>query len=162
MADLSALDIADATNNVTALANIYKMFAASGNDFGDNGESGTSSATLTANKAWLPTTNSSSPISFNDGNKTLSSTVNGITWSAKVAQPTDAAKQFARDDATDATSKLASATTLEITGIVAAGTGRAAGGFKYRYTNSSGQLGDQSQALPSNIKTIKIVLKKVA
>ena len=52
-------------------------------------------------------------------------------------------------------------TQVTITGQLPTGTN---GGFKYRYANTSnGDLdGNNSQQLPSSIKTIKIVLKKGA
>ena len=155
--NLSALD-ADA---VTALKNIYKMFAASENSFGDNGDGGIQAPT--ADKAWLPTTTAATTLTFNDGDKTLSSTVNGIKWSAKVTKPTTGG-DFTNENVTSATIKLQSAETLEITGTVA----MQGQSFKYKYTTLSNQDGNvdlntgnnNSQALPSNIKTIKIVLKK--
>ena len=149
------------------MTNIYKMFAASGNSFDDNTQIGTTDNALSSNKAWLPTTTTTTP-NFKSEDNTLWSTVNGIIWSAKVTKPSGTNNQFANIDASNATTKLQSAEILEITGTLPSGT---AGGFKYKYRNPGDDINnnvnlnagnDNSQALPSSVTTIKIVLNKVA
>ena len=61
------------------------MFAASGNEFANNGSIGTSGNTLEANKAWLPTT---APLTFDSAKKAYHFTFNGIKWESKVVAPT--------------------------------------------------------------------------
>ena len=141
---------------VTALTNIYKMFAAEGNDFGDSTQIGTSENTISANKAWLPTTNASTNPTFVDADKTLFTNFNGIKWSAKVAKPEGNGNAFTSN--TDVATKLQNATQLEITGTLPAeATGQS---FKYKYTNNDGtSVSTSAQPLPSNVTTIKIVLK---
>ena len=153
--DLSNLAGSDSSSNVTALTNIYKMFAASDNSFGN-----TITLSLSSTKAWLPTTTDLNNTSnFNSANKAYHVDFNGITWSAKVAAPESSAFT---NTVSDITTKLSGATKVEITGTVAT-TGQ---GFKYKYTNGENNApnldatNNNSQQLPSNITTIKIVLKK--
>ena len=157
VADLSTLDT-DA-NSTTALANIYKMFAAGDNSFGDNTQIGIESNAPAAAKWWLPA-NVGSPKFTKKTNTTaanFTSTINGIKWVATI-NPDDAAT----DDATAASAITSTTTQVTITGTVAP----AGQALKYKHTNNGDTAdvnltGDtDSQALPSNIKTIKITLKK--
>ena len=164
VSDLSTLGTGtDATNNTTALTNIYKMFAASEDNFSNNGSLNGTNTTLASDKAWLPTTETlNSQTNFNAKAKAYHVNFNGIKWESKVAAPvgvefiapTNGEAKF--DPGKDWTN----VTTLEITGTVTNN-----GGFKYKYTNSQGNVSlnannNDSQTLPSNIKTIKITLKK--
>ena len=88
----------------------------------------------------------------------FTSTINGITWKSEI---TTSVNTITEDKATEALANSAT-TQVTITGTVAP-TGQA---LKYKHT-SNGDTADvnftddtDSQALPSNIKTIKIVLKK--
>ena len=158
-------------DNVKAqLTNIYKMFAASGNSFDDNGSGGIKTPINT--NFWLSSktgdnvttkykTSSGEVVSSKPSSGNFSTiksiTLNGITWTANIYDASGEQSTNNNDNAiTNATTQVI------ITGIVANN-----GGFKYKYTNSQGNGLDftnsnQSQALPSNITTIKIVLNKGA
>lgn len=163
--DLRTLDASGTTPNaITALTNIYKMFAASGNDFTNNdGDSGlgVTNNKPAAAKWWLPQNIGSPKFTPKQGSTpaNFTSTLNGITWKAEITP----------DDTTDATdeNQAASAITTNTQTVTITGTlpTRTTGGFKYKYTNGEGNGLDfngnnQSQTLPSNITTIKIVLNK--
>lgn len=155
------------TDAVTALANIYKMFAAEGSGFTYNGiASGTdaSTTTPTKDKAWLPggggqsgITTTYNPKGSSNITNNFTSTINGITWKAEITPGSEV-------DSTDENAfvgKLQNAKTVEITGTVTSGS------FKYKPTQKGGGETapldidpNNAQQLPSNIKTIKIVLKK--
>ena len=60
------------------------------------------------------------------------------------------------EDTTGANAITNTTQTVTITGTVAT----AGQALKYKYTGTNGQLGSADQTLPSNITTIKIVLKK--
>ena len=114
------------------------------------GASGTVTTTYTKDDG---TTTDKKP---SDGNFTTTKFVilNGITWTAKIYDANGEQKTTG-GSSSDNTISATTTTRVEITGTVAAG------GFKYRYANTSnGQLDNNNQQLPSNIKTIKITLKK--
>lgn len=152
---------ANADANKTALTNIYKMFAASGNEFTNNsGESAIQ--TPTVDKLWLSKHGDDDNTITSDTTKhNYSVTLNGITWTALATKPgADANSDPIPTEGDGGIGKITSETTqVTITGTLPANT---TGGFKYKYTNSDGTLptNNQSQQLPSNITTIKIVLKK--
>ena len=96
-------------------------------------------------------------------------TLNGIKWTALATKPksesdpTPTPTFITTDGETQNNGTITQETTqVTITGTVA-GANQA---LKYKYTNGQGQISDlgananNSQALPSNIKTIKIVLNK--
>ena len=90
---------------------------------------------------------------------TKSVTLNGITWTAKIYDANEE-QNTTTSSSSDNDNSITAANTnkVEITGTLPTGT---TGGFKYKYTNTSnGNLDGNSQTLPSNITTIKIVLKK--
>ena len=64
--NLGTLDDSGTTTNTTALANIYKMFAAEGNSFSNNGDLDGTNNKPTKNKAWLPTTQQLNETNFTD------------------------------------------------------------------------------------------------
>ena len=154
--DLTNLSATDATA-MTTLTNIYKMFAASGNDFSNNNEISTASNKPAKTKWWLQA-NVGNPTFTPKNNSTpttptnFTSTLNGITWKAEITSP--AISDPFEEEA--ATGKLPTAKTVTITRTV-----DASQTLKYKYTGTDGTLtgsGSGTWTLPSNIKTIKITL----
>ena len=135
------------------LKKIYEMFAGGSSDF-------TVSSDLTATNNWLPQTPSTGASQPQAGETTSPSSVAfaGITWTVAKITNTPAPA-----DSTSGSSSIGSDTTqVTITGTVATGTGTTStvGPFKYKYTTPQGTLSNNSQTLPSNVKTIKITLNK--
>ena len=92
-------------------------------------------------------------------------TLNGIKWTALATKPTSTSDPtptptfITNEGETKDNGTINNDTTqVTITGTVAT----AGQALKYKYTGTNGQLGSADQTLPSNIKTIKIVLKKGA
>ena len=140
------------------------MFAASDDSFSNNGDLDPNPTVAnkkpTKDKAWLPTTTNLTESNFYDAKKAYHVDFNGITWSSKVTAPEGVEFTTPNNNSGNATftqlKQWSDVQTLEITGTVA-NTGQA---LKYKYTGTNGQLGSADQTLPSNITTIKIVLKK--
>lgn len=136
------------------LKKIYEMFAGGSSDFAVSSD-------LTATGNWLPQALSiggTTQVQTGEAANPSPVTFAGITWTvAKITNPPTPA------DSTSGSSGInANTTKVEITGKVAttSGTASAVGSFKYKYTTPQGTLSNNSQILPSNIKTIKITLNK--
>lgn len=156
-----AADLSDANASFKSqLKKIYEMFAGGSSDFA-------TSPDLTSTNNWLPQTPSPGAPQVQTGEAANPSPVTfaGITWTvAKITNPTTGNGTPA--DSTGGSSGSSginsNTTKVEITGKVAttSRTASAVGSFKYKYTTPQGTLSNNSQTLPSNIKTIKITLNK--
>lgn len=149
----------DGTSFKAPLKKIYEMFAVGSSDF-------VVSSDLTVANNWLPQAPSTGAPQVQTGEAANPSfvTFNGITWTAKVTNPsTSNGGGTTAANSTGGSSGISSNTTkVTIEGKVttASETAGAVGPFKYKYTTPQGALGTASQQLPSNIKTIKITLNK--
>ena len=141
------------TSFKSQLKKIYEMFAGGSSDFA-------TSPDLTSTNNWLPQAPSNGAPQPQTGEAANPSPVAfaGITWTVAKITNTPAPA-----DSTGGSSSIGSNTTqVTITGTVATGTGTTStvGPFKYKYTTPQGTLSNNSQTLPSNVKTIKITLNK--
>ena len=84
---------------ITALTHIYQMFAASEDNFSNNGSIDANTSKPTKEKAWLPTTAPLGNSNFDNTNKAYQVNFNGIKWSAKVAASASGGVEFVRPTA---------------------------------------------------------------